>query len=219
MLRKGYDSKLIFDRKARLIGFSTGSEACSEHECGSNTLQASLCSGFESLNGKIDRHLNSIKANAPLSDQICLDTVYKTKRIDKPGSILFEEFSENGESFGMIYFGASLADAKREILPISFAGRPLDCSGGWDKSSFAFAVRGQKLISKLKDLFQRIQSNESMFAGTFYEEKGVLHAGVLIIDRSSLRPEDRQRLKKADVKAKENLIKEIEKRLKSVMTK
>ena len=71
----------------------------------------------------------------------------------------------------------------------------------------------------LKDLFQRIQSNESMFAGTFFEEKGVLHSGVLIIDRSSLRPEDKQRLRKADAMAKEDLIKEIEKRLKAVKAK
>lgn len=154
MLRRGYDSKLIFDRKAPLIGFSTGVDACCEHECGSNTLQASLCSSFESLDSKIERHLKSIRQPESLSEQICLDTIYETKRIDKPDSILFEDFTENGESFGMIYFGASLADAKREILPISFAGRPLDCSGGWDKSSFAFAVRGQKLISKMNYLAQ-----------------------------------------------------------------
>lgn len=213
MLRKGYDPALIFDRKGNLIGFSTGSDACCEHECGSNKLQALLCSRFESLDSKIERHLGVIKRSEPIGNQIYVDSIYETKLIDNPDAILFSEFVEGGEKFAMMYCGVMLEVAKREIFPIRTVGHEMDCSGGWDSASFAFVVRGQKLITKLSRLYHSIQSKEAMFAGTFFEEKGSIHSGIVIVNRNSLRPENIQQLRKADLKAKQTLMTALESKL------
>lgn len=42
-MRKGYEPAMFLDKKGRMFGFCTGSDACAEHEQGSNSMQESLC--------------------------------------------------------------------------------------------------------------------------------------------------------------------------------
>ena len=42
-MRKGYEPAIFLDKKGRMFGFCTGSDACSEHEMGSRPMQEALC--------------------------------------------------------------------------------------------------------------------------------------------------------------------------------
>ncbi|MBQ68973.1 hypothetical protein CL689_02805 [Candidatus Saccharibacteria bacterium] len=208
MLRKGCDPKLIFDRKGNMLGFSTGADACAEHEGGTNAMQIALCPEFKTQNQLVTEFRSAIESGLIAKpEDFEFKSIAERKSIRNVEEIEFHEYKEGDSECAAIIYGAAPNWAIRELGPFSGLIGEQECLGGWDESSFAIAVSGPKNIRKLKALFNSMKAGNCLFGGTFFDDSKAYHAGVIVVDGSLFRPEHRSAIAKEDQRIKAKALK------------
>lgn len=217
-MRQGMNPVLVFGRKGEIIGFSTGSDACAEHECGSKEMQEVFCDyshqvshplekdkslsfkEFETLIGNNQELFEKyFKAEVDIEFPSLLARKRLTKNLDK---IEFGTFTDSsGDTVAFLCANSSSDYAKKSTRFYTPPfGRSVekfkdDCLyGAWDCKSFYFAMKGEKLIKKFEVFAKKVKEGGALFAGTFYSGS---HSGVLVVLEESLRIEHRVEIEKA----------------------
>lgn len=197
-MRHGYHARLAFSESGNLIGFGTGSDACAEHEIGSELMQQAMSSAFDSD----DSIITALKAG----QQVVYPSTADRKRIHKNlDRIEFIEISGRTPDeppqaiLGFWEGGETLAAFKRELEFCEGSDADKDVSGAWDESSFAIRVRGEKYVKALREFHAAMKGGRVLFAGTFLE-CGVPLSGVVLADMRYLPEEARKAMADADAK-------------------
>lgn len=234
-MRRGYDPKLILDRKGNIVGFSAGSDACAEHEVGTEKMQRDLCSQAGQticpITGKLvnKREFERVaKGSAGLRDvgsreffdayflskkEIQFPSILEGKRItENLKKIRTEHFKDaEGQPCLALLYNASDWDVDQ----IKQFHKPLRqtpgfdglLNGAWGEGAFAFAVKGEKHIKKFEPFCESVMKGNAMFAGTFSESlDGQNHAGVTLYLYDALRPEHHTAIREAQKKYEESLL-------------
>lgn len=192
-MRKGFEPKLFFTRRGELLAFSTGSDACAEHECGTAPMQAhlSLFSDSQVLEGLALEARNGKVVKIPGLEQ------RKGIKKNLQDIKFFETKDVDGCDIGLLLFSPKQhIERSTDIHPwilneLRFFDKH-EVSGAWDDESFAIAVKGTKNISALKAFHARLQAGNGIFAGTFLKEGEFSSAGGVCIAVTDLfRPEHR----------------------------
>lgn len=197
-MRRGLGAQLLFTPKRDMLGFSTGSQFCSEHEWGSEELMVAL-----------------VKAPAV--------TESKTVQMLKDGSLLqvptFEErrgitqsldelvYGEQGQGelmTGVFGFSArGIRATAQELmacaeLNLNRGRKASEVVGAWDQGSFGLAVQGEQRVKRLRRFVEGVRQGDGLFAGSFMkDERGCAPSGVCIVLKSLLMPEQRAAMKAA----------------------
>lgn len=206
-MRKGYDPRLIFSAKGNLVAIATGSDACAEHERGSNPLRSALCDDT----GKFDSVVRDLKAGK----EVVYPDFVAMKAITRfPGGLQFIVLNEGSEPEAILgYADFDLSKNTRELeFPLDFsscrqsgasvADAPRSSvAGAWDERSFAVRVRGAKNVKALSGFYEAIKQGRVAFASTFLSpRKGFDLSGVVLADLRYISDEDRSCIKRAQAK-------------------
>lgn len=193
-MRRGYEAQVLLDDKGEIFAISTGSDACTEHECGSKPLMAALCEGVK-LFSRHDSYedpreaaiLKALRAGEPAHYpklierkriQACLTELVVKSGADTTGTpCAVLGFSVHGPR------AVNLDDP--ELTPWK-----TDVSGAWDSEGFALRVCGEILSAKLQRFHAALMAKKGLFAGTFlpYGPTGRL-SGVIIAREDALSPQ------------------------------
>ena len=199
-MRRGNNTCLLMDDNGILFGFSTGSDACSEHECGSSRLQATLCAGASSLLEREEAALiKQLRAQA--NPKGILSRLFPGKPVSYPQLKERKTLNHNLDKLTLLkgthegrpvaVFGYSPLQGALMINhpELRFNKADQEVAGAWDERSFAIAVRGEKLVSQLEEFARAVKAGDGIFAGTFLDSS--LYAGV-ILARQSMRADTHQ---------------------------
>lgn len=202
-MRKGYSPKLLIDKKGNIFAIATGSDACAEHECGSNPLQFSLCKDFAGKDSSLERELieQIRKSEAPglLSKafnlpqkQVQFPNILAQKVINK--NLDHIRFIEGVDSrlkkpAAVLWFTDRFIDIDVNYRELAMNDKD-EVAGAWDDRGFAFKVVGEKLVSKLKVFAEKLREGQGCFAGLFLNETHKTRlSGVIVALHTQLRPE------------------------------
>jgi hypothetical protein len=213
-MRKGYDPRLILDKRGEIFAIATGSDACTEHECGSAALQEALCVQDEPAPGFLTRIAQKFGQENPtpqLSESALIALLRDNKLTTYPSllerkrivrqldKVTFLEGVEDGVRVAVLGYspGTPITLDERELRIWSHDGKQ-ELTGAWDSRSFAFKVQGDKLVRKLKNFYEALLAKDVVFSGLFLSGsfKAQL-AGVVLSRESALRPEHMVSLAKA----------------------
>lgn len=196
-MRRGYDAGWMLDKKGEVFAIATGSDATAEHEFGSAPL-------IYSMTGNPPVYVKSTAQTILAKRSQAIPNVLESRRIAAglaPYLVFQEGQAPDGAPMAAIGFSARSVELKtlvthRELQLSSYElSKGAVCSGAWDDSSFAFAVREAKNVEKLQRFHQALLRGDGMFAGLFLRDasKGGLRSfsGVVICDVTKLRPEHR----------------------------
>lgn len=219
-MRKGYDASWMLDKKGEIFAIATGSDATAEHEWGSTALMREM-TGWEPL------YVKDVVKDILAGRRVGIPDVLSGRVIapDLPDLVFDVGTAPDGVPVAAIGFTARAIELKnltrhRELQLSSYElGKGAECSGAWDDSSFAFSVRGERNVEKLKRFHKSLIQGNGMFAGLFLpsfvqdsEDKPLRSfSGVVICDVSKLRPEHRAMMKAAQEKFAEAVRKEVAK--------
>lgn len=217
-MRRGYDPKILMDKKGRIFGFATGADACAEHECGSQEMQSTLCQGarmvgsreeanfLATLRRKLSGEKSIIERFLP-EKELVYPQLIERKRIDSNlDKLQFVKEELNGVSVAMFGLSKYEKEIRLDHRELNFFKEDVNVAGAWDSGSFAISVRGEKMVKKMEDFAEAIKAGDGIFAGTFLENHDGEHlAGVIIVRDSMLRPEHRAAIGKAQVDFEEKL--------------
>lgn len=206
-MRKGYDPAMFLDKKGRMFGFCTGSDACAEHEQGSRSMQEALCRKDGHSDEQVIKKLRQAGVSASASSLASVPFVYpmllerKLIAFDLKRIALLEgKDKKTGEPVAMIHFSANGRAPSLEDGELSI-GYQKTVAGAWDQHGFAFKVWGEKAVRRLQAFHASMLAGDAVFAGTFLESHdGVQASGVTIVDRTLLRGEHLAEIKKAQEK-------------------
>lgn len=204
-MRQGFNPKIFFTPKGEIFAIATGSDACTEHECGSQPMQEALCTGSEYF----------------VPDTVVIDALRKNGKAEFPDMVTRKTLRKNLERLRFLEGAGSHG---RQMAAIVFQQRlyaddaPLaryreldpvcdhQISGAWDEDSFGFLTAEPKLNAKLKVFFEALQKRDGIFAGTFLKSEEFEGAtGVMIALQSKLRPEHRIAIKAAQTDYEQSL--------------
>lgn len=194
-MRRGTNPSILFDKKGRIFAITTGSDACAEHETGSNAMQRNLASGYREL----DWHVENLKKTNAEPSLENTPTILEMKTIDRHDGIVFTEGMEGDEPFATICTLQNASEySNRQMERCSTR---TDCTGAWDEEHFGFRVYGEKLVKKLREFYQGIKEGDAFFAGLLLNAPCFKHtrnpSGVMVARKSMLRPEHREYLETA----------------------
>ncbi len=207
-MRQGNQPNILTDKRNRVFAIATGSDACTEHETGSDELIYGLTGhaplkadvvartlSNPSLKTKILSALNLSKTGVPdLFDNLAIKA-----NLD---SIVYEESTEAGEPVAVLLYGArhpvsSSSGRVQQELRFNARSEQPDIAGAWDSGSFGFRVKGAKRVAQLREFAQAMRDGQCMFAGRFLANPGKNIGGVIIARADLLRPEHRAAMAKA----------------------
>jgi hypothetical protein len=214
---RGHDPDTLLDKNGEIFAISTGADACTEHECGSNEMQADLCefSGFRRRmpSGFVAQMVEALAANKPSmpSDDEIIALLRAGKPVEYPQLIERKSINRNLDKlvFTRIEAGKDTFEPEAVFGYSPFGGVTLDnpqlslyrdqeLAGAWDAHAFAVRVRGKKLVNKLERFAKRVKEGDGLFAGTFLQDQPKKRlSGVILAVKSGLRPEHRQAIAKA----------------------
>jgi hypothetical protein len=174
-MRKGNQPQLIRDDNGQIFAIATGSDACAEHESGTAALQHMFCVGT----GTIDRYATrgpqdeAIIAKMRAGEAVTFPSVLERKSLrHNLAKLTFVKYLGPGNVaeavFGYLPHGEHLHSTELSINP----GR--DMAGAWCENSFAFKVRGQKLVEQFEEFATKVMNGDGIFAGTFLSAPGVV---------------------------------------------
>lgn len=206
-MRKGYEPAMFLDKKGRMFGFCTGSDACAEHEQGSRSMQEALCRKDGLSDEQVIKKLRQASASTNASSLASVPLVYptlldrKSISFDLKHIVLLEgKDKKTGEPVAMIHFSANGRAPSLEDGELSL-GYQETVAGAWDQHGFAFKVWGEKDVKRLQAFHTSMLAGNGVFAGTFLKSHdGVRTSGVTIVDRTLLRGEHLAEIKKAQEK-------------------
>lgn len=194
-MRKGYTPVLVLDDKGEIFAISTGSDACSEHECGSRPLMAALCEGTklrsfygEASDAEETALLKALRAGKPVRYPALLER----KRIKSFLSELVFQTGQDKKGTNCAVLGFAVRGMRavrlddEELQP--WKGQVV--TGAWDESGFAFRVEGDELVAKLQRFHAALLAKKGLFAGTFLKYSGTERlSGVIIALEDGLTPQ------------------------------
>lgn len=195
-MRKGYEPAMFLDKKGRMFGFCTGSDACAEHEQGSRSMQEALCRKDGPSDEQVIERLRKgkLKEYPTLLERKSIS--FNLQRI----ALLEGKDKKTGEPVAMIHFSANGRAPSLEDGELSL-GYQKTVAGAWDQHGFAFKVWGEKDVKRLQAFHASMLAGDAVFAGTFLKSHGgVQVSGVTIVDRTLLRGEHLAEIKKAQDK-------------------
>lgn len=210
-MRKGDHAKLLFAQNGEMLGFATGSDACTEHECGSKRLLAALCAqdSYESL------VIETLRRGAPVLSRCATPMddpeaalypdLLTSKRIVKtPKDLRFKE--RNGETPEAI-LSCCYDKSPFDHPELQYSRYVADYDdpnvvGAWCESEFALRVRGADYVAALRHFHQAMLEGRTLFAGTFLQHSGGENgrmSGVIIANEDHLNDDHRAAIKVAQL--------------------
>jgi len=199
-MRQGFDAHLVFDEQDRLVAFATGSDACSEHECGSKSLQSALCKQPTSDAAIIA----ALKRNEPVRYPSLLETKCITKF---PPQLQFDVSRGSVPEAVLGFADNPLSDYYNELrFPSgSFSGIDINVAGAWDDCSFAIRVRTERYVNALTEFHDALRAGKVLFAGLFLKNRARHLAGVILANSEYLTGEDLAEVERAQQKYESKL--------------
>lgn len=195
-MRKGNRPSLLLTPAGEIFAIATGSDATAEHEWGCAPLMREL-TGCEPLTRQVAASGLRSKPEGDIPDVLAGRHI--TRDLD---ALVFEEGVEHpaadpaaAEPVAVLGYSARhMLSHLLEFRELAFPrfGRDSGLAGAWDDSSFAFKVRGQDNVERLRRFYQAMQQGKAMFAGLFLDDiPGVHAAGVIICNTEHLNDEHR----------------------------
>lgn len=208
-MRRGYDPRIVISNSGRILGIATGSDACTEHECGSRPLQESL-TGY-TMHSELEIVAKLQKSQTLLGKltgggEVQIPGVLERKRIKQNLSNIKIDVTEGDTPEAILmYYPRAASEPKDFINELSFY-RDDETAGAWDEKSFAFRVRGKKNVQRLVELHEKIMSGAVCFAGSFAtDDKGKCMGGVILMIEDRLRAEYIDKMEQAQQEYESNL--------------
>lgn len=213
-MRKGDKAVILFNKRGDIFALSTGADACTEHECGSKPMQEALCGttvghvlpeGFVANAAatlsltkpelREDQLIATMRAGKKVDFVPLLERKTLRKNLDKLVFIRGEEKGQAVAVFGYAPRSSSVTLVHREL---PFWREEDEVVGAWDEESFAWKVRGKRLVDKLERFFEKVRGGDGVFAGTFLKDVHKENlSGVMLALKSDMRPEHRTAIAKA----------------------
>lgn len=195
-MRKGNRPSLLLTPAGEIFAIATGSDATAEHEWGCAPLMREL-TGCEPLTRQVAASGLRSKPEGDIPDVLAGRHI--TRDLD---ALVFEEGVEHpvadpaaAEPVAVLGYSARhRLSHLLEFRELAFPrfGHDSGLAGAWDDSSFAFKVRGQDNVERLRRFYQAMQQGKAMFAGLFLDDiPGVHAAGVIICNTEHLNDEHR----------------------------
>ncbi|MBC8741849.1 hypothetical protein F6X40_35465 [Paraburkholderia sp. UCT31] len=188
-MHRGCESKLVFSNSG-LVGFATGSDHCTEHECGSEVLLSSLTAKSESEADAIDVLRRGQEPVYP--------DLLESKRIVKFPQQLQFVIAEGDVPEAILGFAPqSLSECTNELRFIEGSKyQDPHVAGAWDSGSFAIRVRGVGYVQALTAFHEALRAGNVVFAATFLKRNERL-GGVIMADLTKLSEDDKAAVKQA----------------------
>lgn len=205
-MRKGFNAAVVMDKDGEIFAISTGSDATSEHENGSKPMQRALCQPLlkqpePGLLGKLSQACGLVEP-APLTDEKLVAALRKGQNVAYPALIDRKAIlhnldklhyiigKEKGEPVAVFGYSPRGPDALRvDHGELQFYPKE-EHAGAWDEREFAFKVRGNEMVDKLKRFAEKAQAGDAVFAGTFLEDlEGTRLSGVIVAVKSGIGPQ------------------------------
>jgi hypothetical protein len=204
-MRKGYDSKIFMTPKGEMLGFSTGSDCCTEHEQGSREMQAVYCAGASTTEDPAI--IEALRGGATVAYPSVVSRKTINQKLDRI------KFLEGVDSHNRPTAAILLTGQFYEAIPLSRISaleglNAQTVTGAWDSESAGIKVVGAELVAKLKVFFDALQAGDGIFGGTFLDVySGTFEGGkgVLIARSSKLRPEHWEGSKVAQAEFEQDL--------------
>lgn len=194
-MRKGMNASLVFDDARNLVAIATGSDACTEHECGSKPLMSRLCSA-PADDVKI---VAAIKAGKT----VAYPNLLASKLINQfPSELQWVDSLEPTPDAAFGFADRPLLSSPEDLRYSSWASptHDNDVAGAWDERSFAIRVRGERYVTALRGFYQDLRLGQVMFAGLFFERRGRHLTGVILANTRYLTANDHAELAKAQAR-------------------
>lgn len=204
-------SNLIFTKKGNLVGLSTGSDHCSEHEWGIVKLMDSLCAAFESVDEAakrmrsknssiIKKHLEMIMGGFKYPE------IIESKRIQKDNSrIFFVEEETSGMSCGWLFYHPEIdsADDLYKIaiqFPKTIDGKTKEMVSAWCDYGFIIGVNGRRNIKALRNFHAAMREGHVVFAGKWLNRDPMHLSGIVLADVRYMSDKDKANIQSAQEK-------------------
>lgn len=211
-MRKGYDPRLVFSKTGNLIAISTGSDACTEHECGSQPLMSLLCDQIatdaavvaELKAGQRFVHLGA----HPSEGEREFPCLLEQKRITKTPKELRLILLDSAEAEAILTCSRQEVDfSHRELsFPSGFnTHSDPNLAGAWDERGFALRVRGKKYVKALQGFYEAMLAQKVVFAGSFFNREGAHLSGVILANTQFFGQDDKAAIKAAQLEYESNL--------------
>jgi hypothetical protein len=200
-MRRGTNPRLLWDAEGHLVAFGTGSDACAEHECGSRPMLQALTDGVQQNDALVDALRQARTVVYP--------SLLEQRRIVRHDLLQFIEVPATAEARCEAYFGFArcpLTECRNELNfphPAFSRGMNVDLAGAWSENSFAIRVRGEKLVTALRDFYQDVRKGHGVFAGLFL--RGAMLTGVVVANERRLTEEHRAGLSRAQAEYESKL--------------
>lgn len=203
-MKKGYHPALLLDKKGDIFAIATGSDATTEHECGMTPI-------LRALGGSEPRYATATaqalkRAGGPVVIPSVMEGRELLRDLDR---LVFEQGEEKGEPVAALGYTArekGLRLLQEHELSFNTFSDPKDLAGAWDEYSFGFKVKGAALVTKLKRFHEALQNGNGLFAGLFLADvQKERLGGVIVCDKSKLRPEHKAAQAAAQAKFEANV--------------
>lgn len=203
-MRRGNTPTINLDQHGEIVAISTGSDFCSEHEGGSETMLSTLCSGHAAAGGEADAKLISILRDGGVPD---FPRLIDRKAMDRNLDHLSFTESRDGrvnKATATITFHSSNRTPNIDNPELSLRNDGGQLAGAWDNRSFAFKVAGDELVNKLRRFYDQLLAGDGIFAGTFLINDAA--SGVVVALQRKLGPGDLLNIEEAQSKWESDLL-------------
>jgi hypothetical protein len=199
-MRRGYNAALVFDVAGHLVAIATGSDACTEHECGSKSLMSALC---EQLN--VD---GAVVAALKAGRSVLYPDLLQSKMITR--QVTQVQFREIKSDPPQALLGFAQNPLERYVDDLQFLSLESDIRdntvvGAWGENCFAIRVRGEAYVAALREFHAALLNKQVAFAGTFFKRSSQSLSGVILADTRYLSDADRSEIAEAQKKHESNL--------------
>ena len=193
-MRKGYEPRLVFDKKNRLVALATGSDACAEHECGIEHLMRKL-GAMPPGKAEDAAIVQALRAGEPVQYPDLMEKLRVTNmralHFDVVGAdaVLWSDFAGLSAEYNAV------ENLLKNTSEFSYphknfsSGRDLNIAAMWDDNSFAIKVRTPRYVKALQGFFEAAQRGDVMFGGRFFTSGDVRIGGIILVNREMLRTE------------------------------
>jgi hypothetical protein len=207
-MRKGDKAVILFNKRGDIFALSTGADACTEHEWGSKKMQEALSGasvghvlpegfvasaaaslGLSKTELREDQLVATMRAGKKVEFAPLLERKTLRHNLDK---LVFLRGEEKGKPVAVFGYAPRSSSITLDHRELPFWREEDEVVGAWDEETFAWKVRGQRLVDKLERFVEKVRAGDGVFAGTFLKEvhKESL-SGVMLALKSDLRPEHR----------------------------
>ena len=212
-MRRGYDSQLVFSESGQMVAFATGSDACSEHEGGSEMMQAILTekktseaevlqalrkqaqpTGF--LRTMLRGLFTRLRSGKPVKYPDLLDSKRIVKFPKELQFIVKHEGEAHEAILGLAQHDLSEYADHNLCFHKNMSQSDPNVAGAWDDRSFAIRVRGKEYVDALTAFHEALRAGKVGFAGTFLKREPRL-GGVILADLTQLSEEDKAAIRSA----------------------